>query len=301
MSTATMDQITEAQDRAWQYAARSNPKLPDPREIIPLLCPMTFKQRRKGPYKIEPETSDMFPVTNQRMQVLMGTPLVNVRFDGPTSFHLLKKGKQILTSDKPIEIYQQWLSFRQMRGRVLVGGLGLGMAATMILNSPEVRSVTIVEKSKAIIDLIKPQVSSKFKIIHDDLFDFLKALRRPQYESAYFDIWYGTGESDWSANVLPLYRAARRKGILTLGAWGEYEMNWQLRSGLHKAAFLEAGWTFLPYVLWRRGLKDHFKALPVPEDRLQEVESLLELYLNGIGGEQWERIWGRAADVLVPK
>ena len=38
--------------------------------------------------------------------------------------------------DRPDEIYIQYIAFHTMHGRVLVGGLGLGMAANMIAAMP---------------------------------------------------------------------------------------------------------------------------------------------------------------------
>lgn len=288
--------------RAWAYAGGKNPKLPDPESLMALYQPMKFRRKAVGKYyKIVTETSDTFNVTNERMHVLLGVRLLRVKYPEPVEFHLLQHKGRTLTSDKPIEIYQQYCSFVNMRGRCLVGGLGLGMAAQMIQANPAVTEVVVVEKCRTIIDLIQNGLHKKIRVIRADLFQYLRDVPAGQYDSAYFDIWYATGEDEWGRYVLPLYRQARRKGINVLGAWGEFEMNWQLRTALHRAAFQPDGVTFFPALLWRRGLKDHFKTkgAPATPDRVDEVEGLLELYLTGIGTAAWEKVFGRACDLLL--
>ena len=74
-------------------------------------------------------------------------------------------------------------------GHVLIGGLGLGCVLDCILDKPEVFSVTVIEQSKDVIDLVGSQfTSAKLTVIHGDVLKW-KPRRGSKWDVIYFDIW----------------------------------------------------------------------------------------------------------------
>lgn len=92
---------------------------------------------------------------------------------------------EIETMEKPIN---------EATGNVLTYGLGLGYYAYMISMKEDVKTVTIVEKDKEIIELfnkyILPQFKykDKIKIINMDAFEYFK--KDIYYDFVFVDIWH---------------------------------------------------------------------------------------------------------------
>ena len=80
-------------------------------------------------------------------------------------------------------------------GNVLTFGLGLGYFPYMCSLKEEVNSITIVEFNKEVIDLfndyILPQFEykDKIKIIHGDMFDYLREEFLNEFDYTFVDIW----------------------------------------------------------------------------------------------------------------
>ena len=82
-------------------------------------------------------------------------------------------------------------------GKTLTFGLGLGYFAFMAANKINVKSVTVVERDGAVIDLFKthilPQMKckDKIRIIQSDAFEYAeKRMAAENYDFAFTDIWH---------------------------------------------------------------------------------------------------------------
>lgn len=82
-------------------------------------------------------------------------------------------------------------------GKVLTYGLGLGYYAYMAAIKPEVESVTVVERSRDVIDLFKkyilPQFPSpdKIEIVESDAFDYAEnKMQTGGFDTVFVDIWH---------------------------------------------------------------------------------------------------------------
>jgi predicted membrane-bound spermidine synthase len=74
-------------------------------------------------------------------------------------------------------------------GNVLIAGLGLGCILEEVLNNPNVKSVTVIEKYQDVIDLIAFHYQNeKLTIICADIFDW-KPEKGQVFDTIYFDIW----------------------------------------------------------------------------------------------------------------
>ena len=102
---------------------------PDPMGMMKLYRPMKLSCRQYGKFRMTSEAATCFDVTTSKQAFLFGIEPVRLTYASPVEFHQLmgeESGNGFLTSDRPYEIYSQYMAFRKMRGRVLVGGLGLG-------------------------------------------------------------------------------------------------------------------------------------------------------------------------------
>jgi hypothetical protein len=294
MDPSTADEkLIQNHMEAYEVAVELRLPAPDPMSMLELYAPMSFPRQKVGPYEIVTETSETFQITSMAHAQLLGVEAVTLGYGQPIDFHILTgDGSGIMTSDKPDEIYIQYIAFHKMHGRVLVGGLGLGMAPNMIAALPGVTSVTVIEKEPDIIQLVGDNLDPKVTVVQDDLFSYVNRAK-PEYDSAYYDTWYSTGRAEWAASVVPLYRASRRLGIETLGAWGEHEMVGQLASALYMQALLkESPPTPRQFWVFIQGLKKELGGKPpYPDSKKARMKELIKLYLYEVGMPEWERIF----------
>jgi len=85
----------------------------------------------------------------------------------------------IWMSDTPFEYYgMSQLANRARPGRVLVGGLGLGILANLLARRQDISEVVAVEISPEVIQLVKPYLHPKVKVIQGDFIDVMYDLKR---------------------------------------------------------------------------------------------------------------------------
>jgi spermidine synthase len=123
-----------------------------------------------------------------------------------------------MMSDTPMEKRSNREVVFQARGDVLIAGLGIGMVLLPILAKPEVKSVTVVEKSQEIIQLVAPALyqqpgAEKLTIVYKDVFDW-RPEEGTKYDTLYFDIWPTIVEDnlDEMDDLHRIFRRYRRKG-----------------------------------------------------------------------------------------
>jgi spermidine synthase len=94
------------------------------------------------------------------------------------------------------------------QGDILIGGLGLGLIVMDIQARREVKSITVVELEKEIIDLVVPQLplNSKVKVVNASIFDYVPERK---FDMIYFDIWNRTCSENWE-QMKTLHRKFRK-------------------------------------------------------------------------------------------
>ena len=107
----------------------------------------------------------------------------------------LMRGNTIVMSDTPAEIADHSYFVRsRAKGNVLINGLGLGWAVEALLQSEKVKTITVVEKSKDVINLVKQHYYDKCPkdkyliIVHADALDY-KPKRGQRFDAVWHDIW----------------------------------------------------------------------------------------------------------------
>lgn len=107
-------------------------------------------------------------------------------------------------------------------GDVLIAGLGIGLILRPLLDSVEVKSVTVLERSADVIALVGPRYAHpKLTIIEADVYTWTPPKRA--YNLIYFDVWANVPNEDNKEEITGLkkrYRSALRRHGKTL-AWCE--------------------------------------------------------------------------------
>lgn len=117
---------------------------------------------------------------------------------------LFRNGK-IIMSNTPAEINDHYPFIKKAQGKVLIGGLGLGMVLKCLLEKPDVTKVVIVEQSPDVIKLVAPAYTNdpRVTIVNSDIFAYTPTER---YNCAWFDIW-----DDISGDEYPEMKRLHRK------------------------------------------------------------------------------------------
>jgi hypothetical protein len=127
--------------------------------------------------------------------VIKGSIVMSSRSAGLTIFN---DGKEWMTynADSQISYDQMYSSYDIAYGNVLISGLGFGLLAYWLADKPKVKSVTVIELSKDVIDIFKinnPVISNKIKIVNDDIRSYATnieydCLLLDHYETDSFDL-----------------------------------------------------------------------------------------------------------------
>jgi hypothetical protein len=121
-------------------------------------------------------------------------------------------------------------------GDVLIAGLGIGLIVLAIQDKPEVKSITILEKYKEVIDLVGSQlpINDKVKIIEGDVFTY-EYPKGTKFDSIYFDIWNYIN-SDVYEEMKELKKKYRKYRRLSkdnpnafISCWAEYQAKHNMR------------------------------------------------------------------------
>ena len=99
-------------------------------------------------------------------------------------------GKICMMSDLSYERTTCSDAVARAHGHVLIAGLGLGMILHPIIASSRVKSVTVVEKYRDVVELIRPTLpaSDKLTIVHADIFEW-RPPEQARYDCIWLDIW----------------------------------------------------------------------------------------------------------------
>lgn len=111
------------------------------------------------------------------------------------SFDVVQPGKyarlivngQLVMSDTQMERITNRPFMMRAHGDILIGGLGIGLILPGVLKKEDVRSVTVIEKERDVIDIIHPQHKHpKLKVVHGDVFTYEPERK---FDVIYLDIW----------------------------------------------------------------------------------------------------------------
>lgn len=152
----------------------------------------------------------------------------------PGTYTRLMRNRSLWMSDTHAERRDHMSAAIEMQrrgGRVLVGGLGLGMIVQVALSLPDVTHVDVVEVDADVIALIGPHYEAMAEangktlaIHHDDLYA-KKWAPGTRWNVAWFDIWRDL----CTDNLTDMAKLARSYGRRTdwHGCWGKELLRYQ--------------------------------------------------------------------------
>ena len=270
---------------------------------------------------IERPAGAKLPLVNFRCGFIGGQkpPKKEVRYSFPTIWHELSEDDQgVWVTDMPIEQEQHdTLLSRVRHGRVLVGGLGLGYATTVLATRPGITQIVVVEKSPDVIRLVADATAKhlgddarKVVFAEADLFEYLQRFlpeSRP-FDWAFYDIWQSDSESTFHRIVCPLLTLSRGKVRKRPICWNEDVMRGQLMMNLRNRILLtsEEGQRAWPnaarpreefaeihgnvYMDWTAPF---FRWFLVSKAEGERLDFAAQSYVSAYGTEVFDMVWGR--------
>jgi spermidine synthase len=130
-------------------------------DIESLYPPLNLGQKSQGPYDIVIENGHL----------------------------ILLENLNVIMSDSNYEKIANSDFVKEAHGDVLIGGLGLGLIIKAIENKPEVTSITVVEISPDIIEMVQveSQFNNKVTIINKNIWEY-KPGQGIKFDTLYIDI-----------------------------------------------------------------------------------------------------------------
>lgn len=242
--------------------------------------PINLPQRQETSIAIEHRllpVGEKVHIVGMRQALLRGTrPVSGIVRDRPLRIHVLREtGGGVWMTDLPEELNQVQEMLHRVRpfGRVLVGGLGLGIVARACRRWLGVEEVVVVEHNPDVIALCGQGLP---RVECADIAAFLKGHAPPAFDAYLLDTWAGTSENTWWSEVMPLRRTIRQRfGQRPLvHCWAEDIMIGQLFQALTTAP---------PH--W------YYSHLPVPMPA-----RTAHAFLRDVGTLTWEQRYGAAID-----
>jgi hypothetical protein len=141
------------------------------------------------------------------------------RYTPAGTYRRLMRDGTVIMSDTPDEIRDLSEFRRRATGKVLINGLGLGLAMDMALAKPDVTHVTVIEIAQEVIDLLPEpyrRFGDRLQINCADAFSW-RPFRGERFDVVWHDIW----DNICADNLPEMTRLHRKYGKLCnwQGSW----------------------------------------------------------------------------------
>ena len=166
-----------------------------------------------GNWKVE-----TFEVTKQDAEMQRFQMFKSGRGVTEGTYKRLMRNGTVVMSNTPDEISDFRNFVRNATGNVLVNGLGIGVLLQALLNKEDIDKITVIEKSKNVIELVADTYlkDKRVEVINADAFEY-KPTKTARYNAVWHDIWdYITAEN------LPEMKKLTRK----YGRKADYQESW---------------------------------------------------------------------------
>ncbi len=99
--------------------------------------------------------------------------------------------KSLWMSLTPMEIQSQYLPIKQARGKIAVGGLGMGYYLLKVMEKDDVKAIDVYELENRVVDFFTENFHHRkgFKKVNFIVGDIRKKMKKKQYNYAYIDIY----------------------------------------------------------------------------------------------------------------
>jgi hypothetical protein len=127
----------------------------------------------------------------QELETYYGNRKGVVCFSGEVEIPNQTEYGQAWMSLTPMEVLSQRPGIKRGRGKVLVGGMGMGWFARKMLERQQVKHVTVVDKDPGVLEYfgnpLKDEFGDRLTLIHGDFYD----QNANSFDSVLADIWPG--------------------------------------------------------------------------------------------------------------
>lgn len=132
------------------------------------------------------------------------------RYVAPGIYKRLVHKRRVIMSNTQAEIMDFRYFLNKAKGNVLINGLGLGVLLKALLDKPGIESVTVIEISEDVINLVGSHFKDpRVQIIHADALTW-KPPKGVHYDAAWHDIWDDICLTNWES-MSKLHRKYGRK------------------------------------------------------------------------------------------
>lgn len=153
----------------------------------------------------------------------------------PGTYTRLMYRGQVIMSDTDLEKRTNQEFIMHAHGDVLLGGLGIGLVLMEIQEKKDVKTITVLEKSKEVIQMVGEQLNlnEKVKIIQADVFEW-EPRECDYFNTIYMDIWPCINQDIYFNQMEPLIEKYQRyldhnDQNSIISCWCEYEAEHGLR------------------------------------------------------------------------
>lgn len=182
-------------------------------------------ESESGDWKIEKFTVDDEMVGLHNLRCSFQPGMGNRTMIAGDYTKLSRCGKTIM-SDTRAEVMDHMWFVDVAKDHVLVNGLGLGWVVEALFQKKEVKTITVIEKSQDVINLVKQHYYDKCPkdkyliIVHADAFDY-----KPQKGQRFGAVWHDIWEDICGDNIEDMKKLHRKYGRHTdwQGSWCRYQ------------------------------------------------------------------------------
>lgn len=163
-------------------------------EVMPEPLPVPITKGKRGKWVIDTFTLTAADVRRDNLRNYFSKEAELMCKPGTYTRLLdMKAIDKVVMSNTPMEVRTNRDFIRAATGRVLISGLGLGMALKAVLDKPEVEFVKVIEIDEDLIQLVGPGFKKEIDegrlvIVNADAFAYKPELGE-KYDVAWHDIW----------------------------------------------------------------------------------------------------------------
>lgn len=170
-----------------------------------------------GPWKVERFTVGKREADFENLRASIGTSSRGIE---PGTYTRLSRNGETVMSDTPAEQQDLWDFEYAATGRVLMAGLGLGVALSIALAKKAVQRVDVIEQSPDVIALVgghyQARFGSRLHIIPADVMTW-QPQKGATWDCVWLDIWDGICADNLDGMRMLMRRYRRR--ATWVGAW----------------------------------------------------------------------------------
>jgi hypothetical protein len=178
---------------------------------------------KAGPWRIDTvEIPDSFETTMANMRMARDGNAYAMYKPGWYK-RLSHAARGTVMSNTPMEINTNYEAYAAATGRVLVGGLGMGMLLEGLLHKPDVSFIRVLEIDEHVIRLVAPHFSGqRVEIVRGNVMDY-KPTGSESYDYAWFDIWDSIDEENLP-EMATLGRRWNKRHARKCGFWAREQI-----------------------------------------------------------------------------